>query len=483
MVAPSVWTQASVPSVSGYTVAYLSIIQDKAWAVYAKTSSGVGTQCGWTIRWAYLAAPGTWYSAGSGLVGAAANAYPDRDDLADTGPMQFDGTNYAFFISWRRAYTTIGHQTNKDYSSIYYSTDPTSGNWTEYQWSAERNIIGNMHYEDNKWIISGGKANAWGNNTLVQLAWSDDLFGTYTVRDQESLNVQPWRHPYYGDTYYLPYWYTQVLKISNNVNGRRYATVFPAGGHPNNQWPMRQQDGGDLTAAWAGTNNGLLNDYGAWGGGNTNDAYYDGTRRIFNLGGRNAINMDLTVPTFTTAYEPSGFSSDRPFTFDGTYYVLIANNNVYYKAGDPTVGTGWSTSTGWPSGSGVSQRSYSGLSIAVNSSNYGIYWAGSPPLGDNQLDLTSTEQSLGTYTGYTLCQVDLSQMTKGDLVELTAYSATYSGGTKRLLMRKAFVDYQGSTPIVQLPPIYAPYGVEYKARKTSASGEIRIDYKVTLIGD
>lgn len=102
----------------------------------------------------------------------------------------------------------------------------------------------------------------------------------------------------------------------------------------------------------------------------------------------------------------------------------------------------------------------------------------------SSLTLSGSEQTCGSAitTGKTaVCQIDLHNNDAATAVELRVYVKTAgSGDTARVLYTQS---WYGTTdaPIVQTPPIPAPYSVEFKVIRVAGSGTPSIPYVVFTI--
>lgn len=96
------------------------------------------------------------------------------------------------------------------------------------------------------------------------------------------------------------------------------------------------------------------------------------------------------------------------------------------------------------------------------------------------LTASSSEQTLGaerTDAKTYVLQVDLNNMTAGDVVELRAKIKAVSGGTARTLYKAVYSDAQ-PYPALQSPPIPAPYSVTFTLKQTAGTNR---DYDYALI--
>lgn len=99
------------------------------------------------------------------------------------------------------------------------------------------------------------------------------------------------------------------------------------------------------------------------------------------------------------------------------------------------------------------------------------------------LTLSGTEQTLGAARtdGKTyVCQIDLNAMAAGDVVEFYVYVKVLTGSTARLVWKASWANAQSGSPVVQTPPVPAPYSVEFKMKQPTGTAR-SIDYALISI--
>lgn len=97
--------------------------------------------------------------------------------------------------------------------------------------------------------------------------------------------------------------------------------------------------------------------------------------------------------------------------------------------------------------------------MAISVTNYGT------------LTASSSEQTLGASRtdGKTyVLQVDLGEMVAGDVVEIRAKAKVLTGSTEATIYKATFANAQGY-PVVQTPPIPAPYQVTFTLKQPTGT--------------
>lgn len=87
------------------------------------------------------------------------------------------------------------------------------------------------------------------------------------------------------------------------------------------------------------------------------------------------------------------------------------------------------------------------------------------------LSASTSEQTLGASRtdGKTyVLQVDLNNMAAGDVVEIRAKAKVLTGSTERVIYKATFANAQGY-PVVQTPPIPAPYQVTFTLKQPTGT--------------
>lgn len=87
------------------------------------------------------------------------------------------------------------------------------------------------------------------------------------------------------------------------------------------------------------------------------------------------------------------------------------------------------------------------------------------------LTASSGEQTLGASRtdGRTyMCQIDLTNMAAGDVIEIRAKVKIVSAGSEVVLYKVTFANAQ-TTPALQTPPILAPYQITFTLKQTAGT--------------
>jgi hypothetical protein len=468
MAGPTTFLDPSAGGTSQVTLVYTAFVNN-IWVVgqYGDASNPV------LVRYCNSSDPsGTWTTAAalpSPPSGYGGSLYGDKDFL--NKPVYVGGTYYFLFRYGLDSAPGPFSSSNSYRYRIYSTTNFSS--WTEITPGSEiqtGTYWNTFDYIDGKFIltgfslfeVSGSEPWPW------RIAHSTTADGTYTLVTGSTSGLsgitqdRPQNLIYDGSNYYM-----LISRGPGNPAGgsNPYVTMVATATSLGGTWTLNQ----------TGTQIKFLQGYATLENGKLITVGSDASDV------NNIVSIDVDDFSVSTYTKPTGDYPSIYKTVAG-WWVVLEGANIFFKSNLASGSWTQSTESLTYSPFGLSS---SGSYVVVGSNggevNYAAYTA--PPDPTYQIDLTTTEQSLGTYTGYVICDLDLSDMSAGDAVELTAYSATSSGGTKRLLTKKTYIDAQGSAPTAQLVPVYAPYGVEFKIKKTNATGDILVNYKITVIGD
>jgi hypothetical protein len=103
-------------------------------------------------------------------------------------------------------------------------------------------------------------------------------------------------------------------------------------------------------------------------------------------------------------------------------------------------------------------------------------------VANGTMTLSTSETTVGssqTTAGVYVLLLDLSNLSGGDVVELTIYTKTLTGSTERLLDRVSFANTQG-TPNFQTVPIVSRWQITYKLRQPTGTGR-SVDYAIVTL--